>query len=193
MEYNYITIVNSTGLKREFSERSFVAVWNKYPERIPFDENGVSLGNYYSIIRMEENMKYEVIWRVDMEEISPMQAALSVEKMLKDPHYRPCLEVKCKGNNTFTIYDLETREVKVDRLNKPKDSKAHVICVNDSIELVMIKSDKMTDVEFSTITEQEKNRLAEKEYDSIQGNFSDLEEYLNCVNWHIHEIMIKEA
>ena len=48
-KYTYTVTVNSTGYKREFTEREFIACWNREPWNIPFDENGESKDNYYTI------------------------------------------------------------------------------------------------------------------------------------------------
>lgn len=62
---------------------------------------------------------YEVIYRTGLSAKNPMDAALQVEKILKEPIYRPCLEVKDRKTRKTTIIDLDTNSI-VSRTKKFK-------------------------------------------------------------------------
>lgn len=58
------------------------------------------------------NYEYEVIYRIQVQAKSSLQAALEVEKWLNKSVYRPTFEVKNLKTNHTTIIDLDKRYLK---------------------------------------------------------------------------------
>ena len=55
--------------------------------------------------------EYTVIYEIQVDGETPLEAALEVEKIMKDPIYRPAFIVEDKSGEK-TVIDLETEEEK---------------------------------------------------------------------------------